>query len=126
VTRDLRVTLERRVVDFATVRLDPGPFDTESNAIKTQIRYEVQYALVVKPQSIGVARSGVATQRDGGPKAGGGLVRSVETAFDGVALEGDVAPRSSLHRISFARPIRSNSGIVRLDTPQGRSKEHHG
>jgi hypothetical protein len=62
----------------------------------------------------------VASERDGGPVTRHWLVGTIESPLDGVALEGDVTTRSSLHEKSFARPPSSTSGSVWLGALRGR------
>jgi len=87
VASDLEVAVEGGAINAALARFDPRPLDAQAYAVEPEARRQVEDALVVAPQVVGLARPGVAPERDGRRVAGGRLVGPVEAALRAVALQ---------------------------------------
>ena len=104
VPSDFAVTIESFKVHLISARLDSRPLDAEQNPVDAEVCRDVEHQFIVSPEFIRVARSCVTTQGNGRGETSGGLMRPVESAFDGVALEGGEHERTVGHLVSFARP----------------------
>jgi hypothetical protein len=101
----LEVAGQRQLIDFVGSRFYPRPLHAETHAVKAESRNEIEDRLVVTPQVVSGARTGVATECDRWRITGGGLANAIEPAFNRVPLKSHEESSASGHALSFARLI---------------------